>query len=118
MPPTAKQLDELVHETELRSSLPGPLEAGAATIDQLAPFQCSNRPAPTAKQSDTLEHDTSARSPCGGPAGLALGTIDQRGAAPEGDAVSATAPVTSAIAVTIEVITGRRGERVPLTGQC
>lgn len=101
-PPTAKQLVGLGHDNASRSAVGPAPEAGAGTIDQLVPFQCSiNTPEfvdPTAKQSATPEHEMANSAPSGGPAGLALGTTDQRGAAPDGAAEATTTPATSTTA--------------------
>ena len=82
--PTAKQLVALVHEMaeSFVSTLPS---VGAATIDQLLPFQCSINPVrgeppveefPTAKQSVVLVHATPGSSLKSAP-WFGLATIDQ-----------------------------------------
>jgi hypothetical protein len=86
----------------VRSAAGPEADAGAETIDQLAPFQCSIKgPSvvePIAKQSAVLEHETAERSPSGGPWGLALGTTVQPAPAADGIADVATTPATSTIA--------------------
>jgi hypothetical protein len=75
--PTAKQLEELLHDTAVKKLAPSLDPFGLATTDHDAPFQCSvsvrgmcGEPAltePTAKQLEELTHEMLASPPACGP---------------------------------------------------